>query len=267
MANVVINGSPAEYPLLASEAALEDLIIAAHGLHKTYDTGTVPVHALRGVDLEVARGEMVAIMGPSGCGKTTLLNCLSGLDEIDEGQVVIDGVVLHHLADDQRSDYRARHMGFVFQLYNLLPVLSSVENVEMPLLVSGVGAGEARRRSLEMLDLVGLTDRARHLPGELSGGQRQRVTIARALVNQPAIVWADEPTGDLDSETAGGIIDLMCELNQSNGQSFVLVTHSIEVGSRAHRIVRMRDGVIVDDGHGPDKLPPSSTSTRASSEG
>ena len=245
---------------------MEDLIVSARGLHKTYDTGTVSVHALRGVDLEVGRGEMVAIMGPSGCGKTTLLNCLSGLDEIDGGQVVIDGVVMHHLADDQRSDYRARHMGFVFQLYNLLPVLSSVENVEMPLLVSGVRAKEARRRSLEMLDLVGLTDRARHVPGELSGGQRQRVTIARALVNQPAIVWADEPTGDLDSETAGGIIDLMCELNQSNGQSFVLVTHSIEVGSRAHRIVRMRDGEIVDNGHGPDQPPPSAINTRASSE-
>ena len=233
---------------------MQDLIIAAHSLHKTYDTGTVSVHALRGVDLEVARGEMVAIMGPSGCGKTTLLNCLSGLDEIDEGKVLIDGVVVHDLADDQRSDYRARRMGFVFQLYNLLPVLSSLENVEMPLLVSGIGAKEARLRSLEMLELVGLTDRARHLPGELSGGQRQRVTIARALVNQPAIVWADEPTGDLDSETAGGIIDLMCKLNEDNGQSFVLVTHSIEVGSRAHRIVRMRDGMIVDDGHGVDAV-------------
>ena len=232
------------------------MIVQAHGLQKTYDTGTVSVHALRGVNLEVGRGEMVAIMGPSGCGKTTLLNCLSGLDEIDAGQVLIDGVVLHQLPDDQRSDYRARRMGFVFQLYNLLPVLSAVENVEMPLLVSGVGAREARRRSLEMLDLVGLTDRAGHVPGELSGGQRQRVTIARALVNQPGIVWADEPTGDLDSETAGGIIDLMCDLNRTNGQTFVLVTHSDEVGSRAHRIVRMRDGEIVDDGNGPGKVQP-----------
>ena len=245
---------------------MQDLIIAAHGLHKTYDTGTVSVHALRGVDLKVARGEMVAIMGPSGCGKTTLLNCLSGLDEIDEGQVLIDGLVLHNLADDQRSDYRARRMGFVFQLSNLLPVLSSVENVEMPLLVSGVGSREARRRSMEMLDLVGLTDRARHAPGELSGGQRQRVTIARALVNQPGIVWADEPTGDLDSETAGGIIDLMCDLNRTNGQTFVLVTHSNEVGSRAHRIVRMRDGEIVDDGNGPGKLPLPTANPQASSE-
>ncbi len=225
-----------------------ELIVQATGIQKTYDTGTVKVHALRGVDLMVPAGEMVAIMGPSGCGKTTLLNCLSGLDEIDSGTVLIDGVVLHDLPDDQRSDYRARSMGFVFQLYNLLPVLSAVENVEMPLLVSGVGPSEARRRSMDILDLVGLTDRARHLPGELSGGQRQRVTIARALVNQPSIIWADEPTGDLDSETAGEIIDLMTDLNRTNGQTFVLVTHSVEVGAIAHRIVRMRDGQIASDG-------------------
>jgi len=229
---------------------MPDSIITATGIHKTYDTGTVKVNALRGVELIVERGEMVAIMGPSGCGKTTMLNCLSGLDEIDSGQVVIDGVVLHDLPDDDRSDYRARNMGFVFQLYNLLPVLSAVENVELPLLVSGVNPSEARRRSMELLELVGLTERAQHLPGELSGGQRQRVTIARALVNQPSIVWADEPTGDLDSETAGEIMDLMCKLNVENGQSFVLVTHSDDVGGRVHRIVRMRDGSIVDDGNG-----------------
>ena len=231
---------------------MDDLIVAAGGIHKTYDTGTVKVYALRGVDLNVARGEMVAIMGPSGCGKTTLLNCLSGLDDLDEGQVLIDGVVLHDMPDDERSEYRAVNMGFVFQLYNLLPVLSSVENVEMPLLVSGIGASEARTRAIEMLDVVGLADRAHHIPGQLSGGQRQRVTIARSLVNQPAIVWADEPTGDLDSETAGDIIDLLCNLNRDHGQTFVLVTHALDIGQRAHRIVRMRDGRIVDDGHGND---------------
>ena len=229
---------------------MPDSIITATGIHKTYDTGTVKVNALRGVDLNVERGEMVAIMGPSGCGKTTMLNCLSGLDEIDSGRVLIDGVVLHDLPDDERSDYRARRMGFVFQLYNLLPVLSAAENVELPLLVSGVSPGESRKRSLELLDLVGLGERAQHLPGELSGGQRQRVTIARALVNQPYIVWADEPTGDLDSETASEIMDLMCRLNVENGQSFVLVTHSDDVGARAHRIVRMRDGEIFDTGYG-----------------
>ena len=230
--------------------AVDNAIIVARGIHKTYDTGRVRVHALRGVDLTVKRGEMVAMMGPSGCGKTTFLNCLSGLDEIDSGQVLIDGVELHKLPDDERSDYRARQMGFVFQLYNLLPVLSAVENVELPLLVGGMSAREARKTSLEVLDQLGLADRAQHLPAELSGGQRQRVTIGRALVNQPAIVWADEPTGDLDSETAGEIIDLMCQLNRTNGQSFVLVTHSREVAEQAHRIVQMRDGQIVDDGYG-----------------
>ena len=229
---------------------MDDVIVAADNVHKTYDTGKLKVHALRGIDLHVRRGEMLAIMGPSGCGKTTLLNCLSGLDEIDSGQVLVDGSVLHQLLDDERSDYRARNMGFVFQLYNLLPVLSAVENVELPLLVSGVNAKAARGRSMEMLGLIGLTDRAHHIPAELSGGQRQRVTIARALVNQPAIVWADEPTGDLDSETASEIVDLMVELNRTNGQTFVMVTHAQEVGDRAHRIVRMRDGLIVDDGNG-----------------
>ncbi|MBI2855346.1 MAG: ABC transporter ATP-binding protein [Chloroflexi bacterium] len=229
---------------------MEDLIISATGVHKTYHMGKVEVQALRGIDLKVRRGEIVAIMGPSGCGKTTLLNCRSGLDEVDSGEVLIDGVVLHDLPDDARSDYRARRMGFVFQLYNLLPVLNAAENIEMPLLVSGIGAREARRRSMEALEQLGLGHRAYHVPGELSGGERQRVTIARALVNNPAIVWADEPTGDLDSETASEIIDLMCDLNQASGQTFVLVTHAREVGERAHRIVRMRDGLIVDDGNG-----------------
>ena len=229
-------------------AQVSDLIIAAKGIEKTYDTGAVTVNALRGVDLNVERGEIVSIMGPSGCGKTTLLNCLSGLDEMDAGQVLIDGVVLHDLPDDERSEYRARRMGFVFQLYNLLPVLTAVENVEMPLLVSGVNASQARKRALEMLDTVGLKAWARHAPAELSGGQRQRVTIARALVNEPAIVWADEPTGDLDSETAGEIVQLILDLNRENGQTFVIVTHAIEVGRSARRIVRMRDGLIETDG-------------------
>ncbi len=229
---------------------MKDAIIVAKGIYKTYDTGKVRVEALRGVDLEVTSGEMVAIMGPSGCGKTTLLNCLSGLDSTDQGEIWIDGSELHKLPDDQRSDYRARRMGFVFQLYNLLPVLKAVENVELPLLVSGVNSRQARKASMEMLENVGLQDWANHLPGELSGGQRQRVTIARALVNNPAIVWADEPTGDLDSETANEIVDLMCDLNRTNGQTFVLVTHALEVGQRAHRIVGMRDGRIVTDGAG-----------------
>ena len=240
---------------------MSDFIISAEGVEKTYDTGAVQVNALRGVDLNVERGEIVSIMGPSGCGKTTLLNCLSGLDDVDGGRVLIDGIVLNDLPDDERSEYRARRMGFVFQMYNLLPVLSAVENVEMPLLVSGVPASEARSRSMEMLDMVGLADWAQHAPGELSGGQRQRVTVARALVNSPAIVWADEPTGDLDSETASEIIDLMCGLNRDNGQSCVVVTHSPDVGQRAHRIVMMRDGLIADSGGAGQGSPEQASSS------
>ena len=227
---------------------MDNLIVDAKSIVKTYDTGSLRVAALRGVDLMVSRGEMVAIMGPSGCGKTTLLNCLSGLDEIDAGQVIVEGQVIHNLHDDDRSDYRAKRMGFVFQLYNLLPVLSAIENVEMPLLVSGVKASQARRQSMEFLDRVGLADRSEHKPSQLSGGQRQRVTIARALVNKPAIVWADEPTGDLDSESSQEIMDLMTELNHNSGETFIIVTHSDEVGSLANRIVRMRDGLVTDDG-------------------
>jgi putative ABC transport system ATP-binding protein len=227
---------------------MPDLVIRAANVHKTYDTGKVKVYALQGIDLQVTRGEMVAIMGPSGCGKTTLLNCLSGLDSTDQGEILIEDQELHKLPDDQRSDYRAQRMGFIFQHYNLLPVLSAIENVEMPLLVSGVSTSEARRKSMEILSLVGLADRAHHLPAELSGGQRQRVTIARALVNTPAIIWADEPTGDLDSETTADIMDLIVRLNKTNNQTFIMVTHALDVGQRAHRIVRMRDGKIDDDG-------------------
>lgn len=227
--------------------AQEENIISAKGIHKTYDTGRVQVNALKGVDFAVKRGEMVAVMGPSGCGKTTLLNCLSGLDDFDQGEVVIEGTQLPRMSDNERTDYRARRMGFVFQLYNLLPVLSSIENVEMPLLVSGVSSSKSRKMATDALAMVGLPGVADRLPAELSGGQRQRVTIARALVNQPAIIWADEPTGDLDSETTGEIMNLLCKLNKDNQQTFVLVTHSDEVAKRADRIVRMRDGLIVDE--------------------
>ena len=225
-----------------------ELIIEATGLRKVYTTGALRVVALRGVDFAVARGEMVAIMGPSGCGKTTMLNCLSGLDDFDDGEVRIAGTPLRDMSDNQKTTYRAKSMGFVFQVYNLLPVLSAVENVELPLLVSGVRTGEARKRALEALETVDLGRWARHRPAELSGGQRQRVTIARALVNKPAILWADEPTGALDSESAGDIMDLLGELNQGGGQTVVLVTHALEVGERANRIVRMRDGHIEDTG-------------------
>ncbi len=228
----------------------KNLIIEATGLRKVYVTGALRVEALRGVDFAVEEGEMVAIMGPSGCGKTTMLNCLSGLDDFDGGDVKIAGVSLRDMSDNRKTEYRAKRMGFIFQVYNLLPVLSSVENVELPLLVSGIRPSEARKRAVAALDQVGLVERVKNRPAELSGGQRQRVTIARSLVNDPAIVWADEPTGALDSESANSIMDLMCRLNKENGQTFVVVTHALEVGERADRIVRMRDGQIEDAGMG-----------------
>jgi putative ABC transport system ATP-binding protein len=222
-------------------------MVEASSVDKRYDTGKVQVHALQGVSFKVPRGQMVAIMGPSGSGKTTLLNCLSGLDAIDDGEVLIEGVALGAMSDDERTDYRARRMGFVFQFYNLMPVLSAVENVELPLLVARVPAKRARAKALEALDMVGLAQRAAHVPDELSGGQRQRVTIARALVNDPAIVWADEPTGDLDSENAEEIVALMRALNRDRGLTFLIVTHDISVGRATDRIVRMVDGRIVDE--------------------
>ena len=224
---------------------IKPAIIEAQQVYKIYRSGQLRVEALRKIDIVVGKGEMVAIMGPSGCGKTTLLNCLAGLDTIDDGNVFIQGDNLRDLTDNQRTSYRAKHMGFVFQDFNLLPMLSAVENVELPMLVSNTPSRKARSRALELLDRVGLADRARHRPAELSGGQRQRVTIARALTNDPAIVWADEPTGNLDSESANDVMDLLTSFNREHGQTLVIVTHALEVGKRANRIIRMQDGNII----------------------
>ena len=225
---------------------MNEHIVKAQNVHKIYRTAKVEVHALRGVDLSIRKGEMVAIMGPSGCGKTTLLNCLAGLDDIDQGEVVLDGLALHQLRDGRRTDHRARNMGFIFQFFNLLPVLSAVENVELPILVAGEPAALARRKATETLAQVGLTDRLHHKPAELSAGQQQRVAIARALVNDPLIVWADEPTGNLDSDTSAEVMDLLLRLNQEQQQTFVIVTHDPGVSSRAHRVIQMKDGCILD---------------------
>jgi putative ABC transport system ATP-binding protein len=219
-------------------------IIQVEDVVKTYASGDVQVQALRGVSLDVKRGEMVAIMGQSGCGKTTLLNCMSGLDVFDSGTVRIGGVDLATLNDKKKTSYRAHNMGFIFQTYNLLPVLSAVENVELPLVVSGANARQARDLAIQAMGRVGLADKANQRPSQLSGGQRQRVTIARALVNDPAIVWADEPTGALDSRTADEIMDLMEQLNAEKGQTFVIVTHDAGVGRRCDRLVTMSDGLI-----------------------
>ena len=220
-------------------------IVEARSIRKSYRSEEVVVHALREVSLRIDAGEMVAVMGPSGCGKTTLLNVLSGLDSIDDGEILIAGEPLHAMSDARRTEYRARSMGFIFQSFNLMPVLSAVENVELPLLVSGVRVDRARTRALEVLDQVRLRDRAHHRPNQLSGGQQQRVAIARALVNNPAIVWADEPTGNLDSDTSREVLDLLLSLNRENGQTFVIVTHDPGVGALANRIVQMKDGQIV----------------------
>jgi putative ABC transport system ATP-binding protein len=225
-----------------SSKSSEDILVAT-GVTKVYRTGAESVEALRSVDLTVEAGGFVAIMGPSGSGKTTMLNCLSGLDDIDGGSVMIDGQDLHAMSDAERTRHRARSMGFIFQSFNLIPVFTAVENVELPLLLSGSAPNEARRRSREILERVGLGHRVNHRPNELSGGEQQRVTIARALAGEPSIVWADEPTGNLDTETAGQIMGLLRELND-DGLTLVLVTHDPGIGASAGRLVKMRDGQI-----------------------
>jgi putative ABC transport system ATP-binding protein len=216
-------------------------VVDAHGVRKVYDTGAGRVEALRGADLIVARGEIVSIVGPSGSGKSTLLNCLSGLDEIDAGEIRIDGVPLHRMRDNERTDLRARRIGFVFQAFNLLPMLSAEENVELPLLIAGRAGRKARRGAREALAHVGLDGIGRRRPAELSGGEQQRIAIARAIVHSPALLFADEPTGNLDSDTAMQIMDLLVALN-AEGQTIVLVTHNPAVAARAGRVVRMLDG-------------------------
>lgn len=221
-------------------------ILSATGVRKVYRTGAVEVAALDGLDVEVCDGEFVAVMGPSGSGKTTLLNCLSGLDDIDAGTVRFDGVVLHDMTDGDRTRQRAQSMGFIFQAFNLIPVFNAVENVELPLLLAGRSPSQARRRAIDTLDRVGLGDRTTHRPMELSGGEQQRVAIARALAGTPRLVWADEPTGALDTETAGSVMDLLGDLHH-DGLTLVLVTHDVEIGAAAPRLVRMVDGRIVED--------------------
>lgn len=219
-------------------------MVEAQAVWKVYQTGSLKVEALRGLDLKVRKGEMVAVMGPSGCGKTTLLNCLSGLDDITKGKVSIEGVDLATMSDDQKSGFRARRMGFIFQAYNLLPVLNAQENVELPLLLAGVSESNAHREASSALKMVGLEEWRLHKPSELSGGQQQRVTIARALVNKPAIVWGDEPTGNLDSENSAEVVKLLRSLNRDYGLTFVIVTHDPQIAKETDRIVSMRNGQI-----------------------
>jgi putative ABC transport system ATP-binding protein len=238
----------------AGDGADRAHLLQAERVRKVYRTGAGEVCALRDVSLQIDEGEFVAVMGPSGSGKTTLLNCLSGLDDIDAGRVLLDGASLHELSDAARTRNRAESMGFVFQQFNLIAVLTAVENVEIPLLLAGVHAHEARRRATETLERVGLGHRVGHRPTELSGGEQQRVTIARALAGNPRIVWADEPTGALDSESADEVMRLMRDVHD-DGVTLVLVTHDATVGAQAQRMIRMRDGEVVADRpieHGSD---------------
>jgi putative ABC transport system ATP-binding protein len=221
-------------------------LLVARGVRKTYRTGASAVDALKNIDLGVGAGEFVAVMGASGSGKTTLLNCLSGLDDIDEGTVSIAGEDIHAMSDAKRTKHRAAAMGFIFQAFNLIPVFNAVENVELPLLLAGRSAKDARSAATETLQRVGLGERLRHHPTELSGGEQQRVTIARALAGRPQIVWADEPTGNLDSETAGAVMGLLHELH-AEGLTVILVTHDQGIAETAGRRIVMRDGEIVLD--------------------
>jgi putative ABC transport system ATP-binding protein len=220
-------------------------VVVGQDVWKVYGEGETSVPALQGLSVEILRGEMLAVMGPSGCGKTTFLNCFSGLDEITKGSVTLEGTDIHAMPDSKKSQYRARSMGFVFQSYNLLPILSAVENVELPLLIAGRSAKDARQQAREMLAQLGLGDRVNHRPAELSGGQQQRVSLARALVAHPAIVWADEPTGNLDAEGSRQVTDLLRDLNRRFHQTIVVVTHNDEVAAACDRTLRMKDGQFV----------------------
>jgi putative ABC transport system ATP-binding protein len=220
-------------------------VVVGRDVWKTYGTGDTAVNALQGINIEIQRGEILAVMGPSGCGKTTFLNCFSGLDDISKGQVLIEGTDIHAMPDNQKSAYRAQRTGFVFQSYNLLPILTAEENVEMPLLIAGRGAKDARDSARQILTQMGLGDRLKHRPSELSGGQQQRVSLARALVAHPAIVWADEPTGNLDAEGSLEVTELLRTLNKQYQQTMVVVTHDAGVAAGCDRTLRMRDGKFV----------------------
>jgi putative ABC transport system ATP-binding protein len=225
----------------------EMAMVTCEGLTKTYRQGTVSVPALRGVDLTVAAGEFTALAGPSGSGKTTLLNLVGGLDRPDDGTIVVAGRAYAEMTDSAMADLRLHHIGFVFQAYNLIPVLSAVENVEYVMLLQGVPARERRERATAILDEVGLEGRCDHRPAALSGGQQQRVAVARAIVSEPSIVLADEPTANLDSRTGADLLEMMREMNERRGVTFIFSTHDPQVMTFARRLVRIQDGRVVAD--------------------
>ena len=225
----------------------EAQVLLCRGVRKTYEAEGAPVRALRGADLAMRRGEFVAVMGPSGCGKSTLLNLIAGLDRADDGEIVVDDEVITGRTEDELARMRRRHIGIVFQFFNLLEGMSVLENVALPAIVAGSSRKTAENRARDLLDLLGLSDKAKAAPGVLSGGQRQRLAIARALANQPTLVLADEPTGALDSEGGAEVMELFRRLHRG-GQSILLVTHDPKVAATAERLVEMRDGRVVSEG-------------------
>jgi len=220
--------------------------IEVRDLKKEYKTGKIKFEALKGIDMDIKSGEVLSILGPSGCGKSTLLNCLSGIDNPTCGKVVIGGTDIHSLKDDNMTYFRAVNMGFIFQFYNLIPVLNVIENVELAMLSSGKSEKEARNAAKSVLERVGLSDRVNYYPSNLSGGERQRVSIARALVHTPKIIWADEPTGALDTETGKKIMELIIKLNEEYNQTFVIVTHDERISNYSDRILKMDSGRIIE---------------------
>ncbi len=225
----------------------DDFIVIADDIHKSYSRGAQEVPVLDGIDLTVRRGEFLALMGPSGSGKTTLLNLVAGLDRADSGRLVVAGTVISELGETDLARWRSTHVGFVFQFYNLLPVLTALENVELPLQLRRLSGRERREHALTALELVGLGDRIRHYPGELSGGQQQRVAIARAIVTDPVLIVADEPTGDLDKVSAAEVLDLLEQLNTGFHKTIIMVTHDPKAAEKAGRMVHLDKGVLNEE--------------------
>ena len=226
---------------------MNDVLIRIRGLYKAYQRGQQEIPVLLGIELDVAAGDFVALMGPSGSGKSTLLNLIAGIDQPSGGTIEIGGIDIATLSDAELSDWRAAHVGFIFQFYNLMPVLTAFENVELPLLLTGLSPRERRARVQQMLELVSLADRSDHYPNELSGGQQQRVAIARALVTDPTLIVADEPTGDLDRSTGQEVLTLLDRLVSELGKTIVMVTHDPKAAARARRLVHLEKGVLADE--------------------
>src|SRR5438270_12670973 len=222
-------------------------IVRVRDVHKFFTRGSEKIDVLNDLNMEVADGEFLALMGPSGSGKTTLLNLIAGLDKPSQGDIWVGSQLISGMTEGQLARWRTRHVGFIFQFYHLLPVLTAYENVELPLLLLPLSAAERRRQVITALDLVGLSDRLRHRPGQLSGGQQQRVGIARAIVTDPTLIVADEPTGDLDSKSAADILDLLCTLREHLNKTIIMVTHDPHADERAQRILHLEKGRLVDD--------------------